>query len=203
MSSSLGNTITDLGRENQGLRKSMAEETAVKVTLITRNKELEKLVRDLRKENSDVRVILEKVDRRMASVKIPSKVTFAEVRPNTPDTPVSLIPFRLGRKRGGGEGEGSEFLSRTVEVGEGKRRKVEEEVGTQVDPEKARETGPVVGLKVGGVAWLVGVEGVVEELGRMGIVSCESGCWLVDDAERDRRMKAGKTLSTVVAWHKW
>jgi len=37
-------------------------------------------------------------------------------------------------------------------VSEGKRRKVEEEVGTRVDPEKLKGTGPVVGLKVGGVA---------------------------------------------------
>ena len=157
----------------------------------------------MRKENSDLRILLEKRDGRRAIAKTPLKVTFAEVRPNTPDTPVSPIPFRLGRKRTGGEGEGSGFLSRTVEVGEGKRRKVEEEVITQVDPEKLKGTGPVEGLKVGGVAWLVGVEGVVEELGRMGIVSCEGGRWLVDDAERDRRMTAGKTLSTVVACHKW
>jgi len=201
MSSSLGKTITDLVLENQGLRKSVAEEKAVKVTLMTWKKELEKLVRDLRKENSDLRVLLvvEKGDRKTVIVKTPSKVTFAEVRPNTPDTPVSLIAFKLGRKRGGGEGEGSGFLSRTVEVGEGKRRKVEEEVGTRVDPEKLRGTGPIVGLKVGSVAWLVGVEGVVEELGWMGIVSCEGSRWLVEDAERDWRMKEGKTLSTVVA----
>jgi len=31
------------------------------------------------------------------------------------------------------------------------------------------------------------------------IVSCEGGHWLVDDAERDRRMKAGKTSYPVVA----
>ena len=152
MSSSLGRMITNLVCENQGLRKSMAEETAVKVTLMTRKKELEKLVRDLRKENSDLRVLAEKGDRRTVIAKTLSKNTFAEVRPSTPYIPVSPIPFRLGRKRGGGEGEGCGFLWRMVEVGEGKRRKVKEEVGTQVDPEKLKGTGPVVGLKVGGVA---------------------------------------------------
>jgi len=80
--------ITDLVRENQGLRKSMAEETAVKVTLMTRKKELEKLVRDLRKENSDLRVLAEKGDRRTAIAKTPSKIIFAEVRPNMPYIPV-------------------------------------------------------------------------------------------------------------------
>ena len=41
---------------------------------------------------------------------------------------------------------------------------------------------------------------MVEELGRMGIMSCEESRWLVDDAERGRRMKEGKTSSTVVAF---
>jgi len=49
------------------------------------------------------------------------------------------------------------------------------------------------------VAWLVGVEDVVEELGWLGFVSCEGSCWLVDDVERGWRMKEGKTSSTVMA----
>ena len=79
-------------------------------------------------------------------MKTSSKVAFTEIRLNTPDTQVSLIPCRLGRKRGGGKGEGSGFLSRRVEMGEGKRRRVEEEVGTQVDPERKRGKGSMVGL---------------------------------------------------------
>jgi len=198
MSSSLGNTITDLFRENQGLRKNMEEEKAVKETLMARKKELEKLVGDLRKEKSDLRVLLAG-DRKTAIAKTPLKVTFAKVKLNMPDTQVSAIHFRLGRKRGGKEGERSGFLSGRVEVGEGQRRKVEEEVRTRVNPEKVKGTGPVVGLKVGGGAWLVGVEGVEEELGRMGGVSCDGSHWLIDDGERGRRMKEGRTSSTVVA----
>jgi len=57
----------------------------------------------------------------------------------------------------------------------------------------------VVGLKVGGMAWLVGVENVVAELGQMGFVICEGSNWLFSDEERGRRMKEGKTSSTVVA----
>ena len=155
---------------------------------------MEKLVGDLRKEVSVLNGMLWDRERK-AALDTPSKITISEVRPATPMTPVSPIPFRLGRKRGGGEGEGSGSLV----VKGGKRRKVGEEVGPQVDPEKEKGKGPVVGLKVGGVACLVGVEGVVVELGRMGLVICEGSHWLVDDAERGRRMKSGKTLSTVLA----
>jgi len=107
-------------------------------------------------------------------------------------TPVSPIPFKLGQKGGGGDGDGFGSLSRVVEMEEGKRRKVEEEVETQVDPEKEQGKGPVVGLKVGGVAWLVGVDGMVDELGRMGFVICEGSRWLVNNEERGRRIKEGK-----------
>jgi len=143
--------------------------------------------------------LLDRWGRKTVVAFTPKKITSTEIRTNTPMTPVSPIPFKLGRKRGGGEGEGSGLLSRVVEVAEGKRRKVEEEVGARVDPEKERGIGPVVGLKVGGVAWLVGVEGVVDELGWMGIVICEGSRWLVNEEERGRRMKEGKTSSTVVA----
>ena len=117
---------------------------------------------DLRKEISVLKGILWDKEREKAVVATPKKIIPTEIRPATPMTPVSLIPFKLGRKRGGGESGGSGSLI----VEGGKRRKVEEEVGAQVDPEMERGKGPVVGIKVGGVAWLVGVEGVVAELGR-------------------------------------
>ena len=84
-------------------------------------------------------------------------------------TPISLIPFKLGMKRGGEFGGEQKLMSRLVEVEGGKRRRVgnEEDVGAQVDPEMEWGKGPKVGIKVGGVSWLVGVEGVVEELGRL------------------------------------
>ena len=199
MEPSLGNTITELVLENQGLRKRKAEEKAARLSLEAKEKELEKKVRDLGEEVSRLKGLLDTWGRKTAVAFTPKKIMSREIRLNTPMTPVSPIPFKFGRKRGGGEGDGSGLLSRVVEVVEGKRRKIEEEVGTRVDPEKEWGKGPVVGLKVNGVAWLVGVEGVVAELGRLGIVSCKGSRWLVDDAERDRRMKEGKTSSTVLA----
>ena len=195
MSSSLGNTIIELVNENHGLRKRKADEKAARLSLEAREKELERKVEDLRKEISVLKGMLWDREKKEAVVATPKKIIPTEIRPTTPMTPISPIPFKLGRKRGGGEGDGSGSLI----VEGGKRRKVEEEVGTQVDPEKERGKGPVVGIKVGGVAWLVGVEGVVAELGRMGFVICEGSRWLVDDAERGRRMKEGKTSSTVLA----
>ena len=199
MESSLGHTITKLVLENQGLRKRKAEEKAARLSLEAKEKELEKKVRDLGEEVSRLKGLLDRWGRRTAVAFTLKKITSTEICSSTPMTPVSPIPFKLGWKRGGAEGDGSGLLSRVVEVAEGKRRKVEEEVGTRVDPEKEQETGPVVGLKVGGVAWLVGVEGVVAELGRLGIMSCEGSRWLVNDSERGRRIKEGKTLSTVLA----
>ena len=144
MSSSLGKTITELVFQNTELRKRKAEEKAARLSLEAKEKELEKLVGDLRKEIIVLKGMIWDRDRR-AALGTPSKITISEVRPTTPMTPVSPIPFRLGRKRGGGEGEGSGSLV----VEKGKRRKVEEEVGPQVDPERERGKGPVVGLKLG------------------------------------------------------
>jgi len=199
MSSSLRNTITELVHENRELRQRHADEKAPRLSLEAREKERGKELRDLGEEITRLKGLLDRWGRKTAVAFTPKKITSTEMRPNTPMTPVSPIPFKLGRKREGGEGDGSGLLSRVVEVAEGKRRKVEEEVGTRVDPEKEQGKGPVVGLKVGGVAWLVGVEGVVDELGRMGIVICEGSRWLVDENERSRRMKERKASSTVVA----
>ena len=187
--------ITELVASNKRLRERKAEEKAARQGLEAKEKELEKLVGDLRKEISVLKGILWDKGKEKAVAATPKKIIPTEIRPATPMTPVSPIPFRLGRKRGGGEGDGSGSLI----VEGGKRRKVEEEVGTQVDSEKERGKGPVVGIKVGGIAWLVGVEGVVAELGRMGFVICEGSRWLVDNAERGRRIKAGRTLLTVLA----
>ena len=184
MSSSLGNMITELVHANHELRKREEEEKAARLVLVARKKELKKLVRDLRKEDSKLQGLLDerRGQEKAIVVETPRKIIPTEIRPATPMTP---IPFRLGRKRGGEFGGEPKQMSRLVEVEGGKRRKVEneEEVGTQVDPEMEQGKGPMVGVKIGGVAWLVGVEGVVEELGRLGIVSFEGSRWLVDDKE--------------------
>ena len=173
------------------------------MVMVARKKELEKLVRDLRKEVSKLQGLLDERRRQEKAVVVetPRKNIPTEIRPATPMTPISPIPCRLGRKRGGEFGGEPKQMSRLVEVEGGKRRKVgeEEEVGAPVDPEKLRGIGPTVGIKVCGVAWLVGVDGVVEELGRLGIVSCEGSRWLVDEKKRDKRIKEGKTSSTVFA----
>ena len=195
MSASLWNMITQLVLQNKDLRKRKAEEKAARLSLEAREKELERIVGDLRKEISVLKGILWNKGRKEAVVATPKKITPTEVHPTTPMTPVSPISFKWRRKRGGEEGNGSGSL---VMEG-GKRRKIEKEVGARVDPEKERGKGPVVGINVGGVVWLVGVEGVVAELGQMGFVICEGSYWLVDDAERGRRMTGGKTLSTVLA----
>ena len=161
--------ITELVAANKELRKREAEEKAVRLSHEAKKKELEKIVGDLRKEISVLKGILcDKGKEKGVAVTL-KKFIPTEIPPTTPMTPVSPIPFKLGRKSGAGEDDGSGSLI----VEGGKRRKVEEEVGTQVDPEKERGKGPVVGIKVGGVAWLVGVEGVVVVLGRMGFVICE------------------------------
>ncbi|RPA91570.1 hypothetical protein L873DRAFT_1819228 [Choiromyces venosus 120613-1] len=87
-------------------------------------------------------------------------------------------------------------------IAEGKKRKVEEnvrgsgdeekKVGRAPDPEENRGKGLPVMVKVGGVRWDDGIGGVVEGLKEAGFVSCEGGRWLVDEGEREKRMKQGR-----------
>ncbi|RPA98470.1 hypothetical protein L873DRAFT_1026608 [Choiromyces venosus 120613-1] len=93
-------------------------------------------------------------------------------------------------------------------VAEGKKRKVEEgntrgaeeekKVGRAPDPEENRGKGVPMMVKVGGVRWDDGIGGVVEGLKEAGFVSCEGGRWLVDEEEREKRIKQGRRSSTVV-----
>ena len=184
---------------NNKLRKRVEYERVAQLTLTARKKVLDALVKDLRKEVSKLQGLLVERRKERAVAATLKRMILTKVHPTMSRTPVSLIPFRLRRKREGGEPDRSGSLSSVVEVVEGKRSKVDEEAGPQVDPEREQGKGPVVGLKVGGVVWLVGVEGVADELGGMGFVICEGSRWLVDDAESGRRIKEGKTSSTVVA----
>ena len=119
---------------------------------MAKKKELDTMVSDLRKEVSKLEGLVDETRRKeKAVVETPRKTIPVDVSPATLITSISPIPSRLGRKRAGEEGEGSGYLSSVVEVEEGKRRKVEEAVGPQVDPGRSRGTGPVMGLKVGGV----------------------------------------------------
>ncbi|RPA89571.1 hypothetical protein L873DRAFT_1796025 [Choiromyces venosus 120613-1] len=94
-------------------------------------------------------------------------------------------------------------------VTEGKKRKVaeentrgtvikEKEVERAPDPEENRGLGLPVMVKVGGVWWDGGIDGVVQGLKEAGFVSYEGGKWLVDEGEREKRIKQGKRSSTVV-----
>ena len=82
------------------------------------------------------------------------------------------------------------------EVVEGKKRYK----GIPFDPEGVRGKGVVVGLKVGGVLWEVGIGGVLNALEEAGFILAEGGGWLVEEEERKRRERWGRTSSTVVAF---
>ena len=107
--------------------------------------------------------------------------TTAELRPITPTS----------GKRG--------IKEMVDEVVEGKKRKLGYR-GIPFDPEGVRGKGIVVGLKLGGVLWEVGIGGVVAALEEAGFILAEGARWLVDEKERERRRKTGRLSSTVVAF---
>ena len=72
--------------------------------------------------------------------------------------------------------------------------------GILYDPEGVRGKGVVVGLKLGGVLWEVGIGGGLAPLGEAGFMLGEGARWLVGEKERGRREKMGRTSSTVVAF---
>lgn len=186
--------------ENQEWRTREGDERAAKLSLVARKKELRNLGRDMRKEISKLEGLLaEKRVLEMVVEATPKKTVPTEIFPTTPMTRISPIPCRLGRKRGGGQSKWSRSLLEKVEVERGQKIKVEKDVGLLIENEKERGIGPMMGLKVGGVAWLVGVHSGLAELGRMGFVICECSRWLVNDEGSGRRMKPGKTWSSVGA----
>jgi len=80
---------------------------------------------------------------------------------------------------------------------EGKRF---EEGGIPFHPVGLRGKRTVVGLKVNGVLWEVGVEGLLAALEEERFVICDGARWLVNKEEVVRRKGLGKTLSTVVVF---
>ena len=108
------------------------------------------------------------------------KETILEKRPETPKS--------MKRER-----ESTTFGAR-----DGKRRF--EGGGIPFDPEGLRGKRTVVGLKVNGVVWEVGVDGLLAALEEEGFVICEGARWLVDEKEVARRKGLGKTSSTVVVF---
>ena len=72
--------------------------------------------------------------------------------------------------------------------------------GIPFDPVGLRGKRTVVGLKVNGVLWEVGVEGLLAALEEESYVICEGARWLVNEEEVVRRKGLGKMLSTVVVF---
>jgi len=103
----------------------------------------------------------------------PRKVFTTELRPMTPTS----------GKRGIKEiGE---------EVMDGRRGRLREG-GIPFDLEGVRRKGIVVGLKLGGVLWGVGIGGVVASLEEVGFILAEGARWLVGERERMRRENISK-----------
>ena len=72
--------------------------------------------------------------------------------------------------------------------------------GIPFDPEGVRGKGVVVGLKLGGVLWEVGIGGVLDALEEAGFILAEGARWLVGEKERKRRESLGRMSSMVVAF---
>ena len=79
--------ITELVASNKRLRERKAEEKAARLSLEAKEKELERIVGDLRKEIIVLKGMVWDRDRK-AALGTPSKITVSEVRHTTPMTPV-------------------------------------------------------------------------------------------------------------------
>jgi len=79
---------------------------------------------------------------------------------------------------------------------DGKKRKLREG-GMPFDLEGLRGKGVVVGLKMGGVLWDVGIGGGVAALEKAGFILVEGARWLVEEKEMARRKALGWQSSTV------
>ena len=80
-----------------------------------------------------------------------------------------------------------------------KKRKLRDR-GIPFDPEGLRGKCIVVGLKLDGVLWEVGIGGVVAAIDEGGFILAEGARWLVDEKERVRRQALGWQSSTVVVF---
>ena len=115
--------------------------------------------------------------------------------PFTPRKPTKMAEIRPLTPTSGKRG----IKDMVEEVVEGKKRKLGYG-GIPFDPEGVRGKGVVVGLKLGGVLWEVGVGGVLAALEEAGFILAEGARWLVEEKERKRREKLGRMSSTVVAF---
>jgi len=144
----------------------------------------------------EVAVLQEKLNDTEKKLEIKEAQLRTFVRNSTPFTPKKMetvlekrleMPKSMKRER-----ESTTFRAR-----EGKRF---EGGGIPFNPVGLRGERTVVGLKVNGVLWEVGIEGLLAALEEEGYVICEGARWLVDEEEVVQRKCLGKTSSTVVVF---
>ena len=110
------------------------------------------------------------------------------VMPFTPRKPYTKMELRPATPTTGKRG----IREMVEEVVDGKKRRIGYG-GIPFDPEGVRGKGIVVGLKVGGVLWEVGIGGVEVALEEAGFILTEGTRWLVGERERVRREGLGRT----------
>jgi len=144
----------------------------------------------------EVTVLREKLNDAEKKLEIKEAQLRTFVRNSTPFTPKKMETV-LEKRPETPKSMKRERESTTFGAREGKRF---EGGGIPFDPVGLRGKKTVVGLKVNGVVWEVGVDGLLAALEEEGFVICEGARWLVDEKEVARRKGLGKTSSTVVVF---
>jgi len=144
----------------------------------------------------EVAVLREKLNDTEKKLEIKEAQLRTFVRNSTPFTPQKKEMF-LEKRPETPKSMKRERESTTFGARDGKRF---EGGGILFDPVGLRGKRMVVGLKVNGVVWEVGIDGLLAALEEEGFVICEGARWLVDEKEVDRRKSLGKTSSTVVVF---
>jgi len=142
----------------------------------------------------EVAVLREKLNDTEKKLEIKEAQLRTFVRNSTPFTPKKMETV-LEKRPETPKSMKRERESTTFGAREGKRF---EGGGIPFDLVGLRGKRTVVGLKVNGVLWEVGVEGLLAALEEEGYVICDGARWLVDEEEVVRRKGLGKTSSTRV-----
>jgi len=144
----------------------------------------------------EVAVLREKLNDTEKKLEIKEAQLRTFVRNSTPFTPKKMETV-LEKRPETPKSMKRERESTTFGAMDGKRF---EGGGIPFDPVGLRGKRTVVGLKVNGVVWEVGVDGPLAALEEEGFLICDGARWLVDEKEVARRKGLGKTSSTVVVF---